>query len=218
MKYKLLLELIPLIEEFEKDNEFTNKNELLNFVTWINIKFEINNFENIDNLVDNERIEVTISRLIGFMGRYAKFYIKKALDGTALQSMEEFTFLATLLQSGNMTKSELINRNLMEKPTGMEIINRLISNGMIHQIESEVDKRSKNLNLSEFGKSSLFTVFGSINMVADLVVGELNKFEKIHLAQCLLKLDNFHHTIFFNNKNDSIEELYNSKSSIKPLL
>lgn len=213
MKYKLLLELIPLMEEFENDNQFSNKNELLNFVTWLNMKFETNKFHNIDNLVENERIEVTISRLIGFMGRYAKFYIKKAFDGTVLQSMEEFTFLATLLQHGTMTKSELINRNLMEKPTGMEIINRLISNGMICQEDNDIDKRSKKLSISENGKLSLFTVFGTMDKVADLVVGKLNDFEKIHFAQCLMKLDLFHNEIYFNNKNNSIEELHKEKTT-----
>ena len=52
------------------------------------------------------------------MYRYARNYSKKALEKTPLQTIDEFTYLGVLMQSP-MTKTQLINRHVQEKTTGM---------------------------------------------------------------------------------------------------
>jgi hypothetical protein len=52
------------------------------------------------------------------MYRYAKGYIKKALQESIIQTPDEFSFLITLMTFESLTKTELINKQVIEKTSG----------------------------------------------------------------------------------------------------
>ena len=79
---------------------------------------------------------------------------KKALEKTPLQTLEEFTYLATLLQSP-MTKTQLINQHIQEKTTGMAVIQRLIKQNWVKQSENTADGRSQIVEITAEGRTIL---------------------------------------------------------------
>jgi DNA-binding MarR family transcriptional regulator len=126
------------------------------------------------------------------MSRYAKFYIKKALEGTPLQTAEDFTALAILLTHNQLSKSELIGHNLQEKTSGTEVIRRLIASGLVRQWDNEKDKRSKHIAITDEGKALLYQVFEHTNYVGKIITGKLTFAEKFTLQYLLQKLEDFH--------------------------
>src|SRR5690625_7514741 len=85
------------------------------------------------------------------MNRYARLYSKSAIHGSEFSTQEDFIYLINLKARGEMTKMELIKKNVHEKSAGMQIIKRLIDNKWISQRSSEVDKRSKLISITNKG-------------------------------------------------------------------
>jgi len=202
--YKLVHQLLKLVEDFEDKNtgrelclsEFSgfliNHLSTSHSVSGADVRFGKNedNSQQLAFQIDN-----TIGRLFIYMSRYAKSYIKKTLDGTALQSPEDFTCLAILLTHDSLSKSDLINKNIQEKTSGTEVIRRLLQAGLVSQLDDENDKRSKRISITDQGKQLLYRIFDDMNDVGKIVAGNLNLTEKLNLQYLLQKLDSFHYKL-----------------------
>ena len=138
------------------------------------------------------QLDNNIGRLFVYMSRYAKSYIKKTLDGTLLQTAEDFTALAVLLTHKSLSKSELISYNLQEKASGSEVIRRLIAAGLVEQWDNAGDKRVKQIGITEAGRQLLYAVFVDMSYVGKMITGDLSTPEKLTLQYLLQKLENFH--------------------------
>src|SRR5690606_2206922 len=148
MKYDILKSVIDLVEEFEIENSLENiyPDDIEGFKRWINVKYNSQGLETEpywEGKESGRSAESVISTLIVHMNRYAKSYSKSAIYGSDFSSQEDFIYLINLKAFGEMTKMDLIKKNVHEKPAGMQIINRLISQGWVNQTDSEIDKRSK---------------------------------------------------------------------------
>lgn len=144
------------------------------------------------------QLDNNIGQLFVYMSRYAKVYIKKALDGTPLLTAEDFTALAVLLTHDHLSKSELISHNLQEKTSGTEVIKRLLAAGLIQQWDDEKDKRSRQIAITVEGKQLLYRVFEDMNHVGKMISGKLTLSEKLTLRYLLQKLEDFHHQHYQN--------------------
>jgi DNA-binding MarR family transcriptional regulator len=200
--YDLIHQLINLVEGLEEENQgrevslqdFTGY--LLNKVgdhagntTSSEVRFGDRESAALDIAY---QLDNNIGRLFVFMSRYAKFYIKKALEDTPLQAAEDFTALAILLTHSHLSKSELISYNLQEKASGTEVIRRLIASGLVRQWDDLKDKRSKHIAITDQGKELLYRVFEHTNYVGKIITGKLTIAEKFTLQYLLQKLENFH--------------------------
>lgn len=150
---------------------------------------------------------VMASRLLAGLYGYAKNYSRRALEGTPLQSIEEFTYLAVLLESGALTKTALINLHTHGKTSGMDIIRRLHVLGLVEETDNPEDKRSKVVSITDLGKITLFQAFGKMNAAALLVVEPLEADEKMLLLHLLRKLDIFHKEMIHHRKDELDERL-----------
>ena len=155
--------------------------------------------------------ESEINTLIVHMNRYAKTYSKSAIFDTAFSTQEEFIYLIILRALGAMTKTELIKRNLQEKPVGMQIIQRLISQGWIQQSSSLQDKRSKVISITPQGIATLENNMVKIRQATKVVTGNLSDMEKMQLIKLLQKLDRFHQAIYAENIDSAqlVDVVYN---------
>lgn len=201
--YKLVHQLLNLVEQFEKDNASAEMS-IQGFAGFL-----VNHLEKDTPAVaapdirfgKNEQhaqalayqIDNSIARLFIYMSRYAKSYVKKALDGTPLQTAEDFTCLAILLTHDNMSKGDLISRNLQEKTSGTEVIRRLINADLVKQWDDDKDKRGKRISITETGKQLLYKVFGDMDHVGQIITGDLSLSEKLVLQHLLQKLESFHY-------------------------
>jgi DNA-binding MarR family transcriptional regulator len=215
--YQLVHQLLTLVETFEIENE--QEATLRDFAGFLVSHTEKPN----DGLASTEirfgesehiaqefafQIDNNIARLLLFMSRYAKSYIKKALEDTPLQTAEDFTCLAILLTHDDLSKTELISHNIQEKTSGSVVINRLISLGLIKQWDNKEDKRGKRISITEEGRAMLYRIFEHTNHVGKIVTGKLSMEEKLTLQYLLQKLENFHYPIHENKIVSSRDDLF----------
>jgi DNA-binding MarR family transcriptional regulator len=209
--YQLIHELITLVEQFEQENP-GRQISMQDFAGFLintagsptdRSPTDRSPTDRIGNDVrfgENEttaqelayQLDNHIGQLFVYMSRYAKSYIKKALDGTPLLTAEDFTALAILLTHDHLTKSELINHNLQEKTSGTEVIKRLLAAGLIKQWDDVNDRRSKQIAITDPGKQLLYQVFEDMNHVGKMITGKLTLSEKLTLHYLLQKLEDFH--------------------------
>ena len=218
--YQLAHQLLNLLEEFDKENqgEELSMQDFAGFFINRMAASAVPTDSSDVRFGDQEpeaqevafQIDNNIGRLVVYMSRYAKFYIKKALDSTPLQTAEDFTCLAILLTHNNLLKGDLISRNIQEKTSGTEVIRRLLAADLVVQVDDETDKRSKRVSITQKGRELLYRVFTDMSNVGKIVTGNLNLQEKLTLQFLLQKLEYFHHDVY-HNKNIS------SKADLKEL-
>lgn len=205
MKFGIIKDVIRLVEEFESQNESeTYSNDIAGFKNWI---IDANPAQKCPQIANSDwegkengrSPESVISTLLVHLNRYAKTYSKAAIADSDFHTQDEFSYLITLKAFGLMTKMELIKKNIQDKSSGMLIINRLVKQGWIEQNNSEIDRRSKLLRITEAGKLALENQMDKIRNASQIVAGNLNDSEKMNLIDILTKLDEFHNPIYLKN-------------------
>lgn len=213
MNYEFLKSLLTQAEAFERDTLTEANQTLAGFSAWLHqrqatipapVKPEVPFHPLVDGAVASD---IEIVTLVSCVYRYAKLYSKKALAGTPISTIDEFTYLVQLLRDTNPSKTELIEENIHEKTTGTEILRRLIGNGLIEQFDDPNDRRSKRLKLSDSGLELMNQIMPRMNQVATLVGGELSVAEKQQLVGLLEKLHLFHNPLFLDERDVPIAEL-----------
>ncbi|RRA97125.1 MarR family winged helix-turn-helix transcriptional regulator [Paenimyroides viscosum] len=203
MKYALIKNTIDLVEAFDSSNANQNySNDIIGFKKWIaeNYAENANVAETYWEGKENGRTaDSAISTLLVHMNRFAKNYSKAAISGSEFSTQEDFIYLINLKAFGEMTKMELIKKNVHEKPVGILIINRLITKGWVIQEESKTDKRSKVIAITNQGLQVLESQMGKIRKATNMVTGNLTETEKTELIRLLSKLNDFHKPIYEMN-------------------
>lgn len=216
MQYKLLKELVDLLADFESQvDQHGFSQDLEGFKRWITqaqlggrpAAPEAPSWEGQEL---GRSAESVISTLLVHLGRYAKSYSKSAIYDSVFATQEDFIYLINLKAFGAMTKTDLIKKNIHEKPVGMQIINRLIKQDLVWQQDSQTDKRSKIIVISRSGLQALEERMLHIRKATQLVAGNLTEAEKLELIQLLQKLESFHQPIFIQNldASDLLETVY----------
>lgn len=197
--YDLIKDVIGLVESFEIASLDKSDQSIDDFIGWI-VRNNYNKgtlrepeWEGKEN---NRSPESVISTLLVHMNRYAKSYSKSAMLGSDFTTQEDFIFLINLKAFGKMTKMELIKKNVQEKSVGIQIINRLLKNGWVGQMESEKDKRSTYLYITDQGLEALDAIMGNVRVATNVVAGDLEYEEKMELIRLLNKLNQFHKSIY----------------------
>lgn len=155
-----------------------------------------------------------ISILIVLMNRYARGYLKQAMQDSLLHTPDEFSFLITLMTFKSLRKSELIKRQVMEKTTGTEIIRRLIEKGMIKESADRNDRRSKLISITKPGREEILRILPLMSDVSEIIAGNLSNDEVNTLAYLLKKLDHFHNDIYNNNRELSLNDILKKTNSL----
>jgi DNA-binding MarR family transcriptional regulator len=208
MNYLLVKDVIDLVQQFDIQNERSKSYEtsVEGFKEWISSTTKTISIElDWEGKENGRSVDSVINTLIVHLNRYAKSYSKSAIFGSNFSTQEDFTYLINLKAFGEMSKMDLIKKNVHEKPVGMQIINRLINQGWIEQRNSKIDKRSKVISISEAGLEALGNQMDKIRKATAIVTGNLSQNEKMELIRLLNKLDDFHRQIY--NKNIDTENL-----------
>jgi len=208
MQYQLLKDVIDLMSEYEEAELSQDKVANLDqFLDWLFLNKNKNvplalNYDNLywEGKKEGRTPESVINTLIVHLSKYAKFHSKVILDNIDFSSQEDFIYLITLKSFGQMSKIDLIKKNIQDKPAGNKIIDRLIKKGFIEQIDSKVDKRSKIVFITNKGIKVLEDKMPVIKSVTNLVTGDLTESEKFNLIMLLQKLDRFHNPIYTNEE------------------
>lgn len=207
MNYTLIKDFIDLLQEFETEIQACPDlypRSIQGFKAWITDKENADQKERPEEPYwegkENGRTpESAISTLLVHLNRYAKTYSKSAISNSEFSTQEDFIYLINLKAFGEMTKMALIKKNIHDKPVGMLIIARLLRQGLIEQADSDLDKRSKLIRITERGLLILEKQMEKIRQATNIVAGNLNYREKMELIRILNKLDSFHYPIFSRN-------------------
>jgi DNA-binding MarR family transcriptional regulator len=214
-KNEILNTLINNFFSFDAEKGNHEEYSMYEFIGYLNAKSERQELEirkisgENKELLNYEYSSATrdISILIVMMNRYAKWYIKKVLRDSLLQTPDEFSFLISLMTYDSLSKSELITKQIMEKTSGTEIINRLVKRGMIFETADQNDKRSIRVSITRSGREEILRILPLMTNVTEIVVGNLG-FEEINtLSYLLKKLDYFHNDIYLNKRRQPLSEI-----------
>lgn len=217
MKTKnILIQLIEFLSEYENESTQTGAEvNMTDFIGFLNSNYQSENVksnqirgqEQTPEFTNQDGPATDISILIVLLFRYAKGYIKKALKDSMIKTADEFSFLITLMTYKSLSKTELIQKQVMEKTSGTEIINRLVKLGLITQVADKEDKRSIRVSITPLGRVELLKILPHMQTVSQIVTGNLSETEKSMLAYMLRKLEAFHNDIFLNKKEAELTDL-----------
>jgi DNA-binding MarR family transcriptional regulator len=215
-KSEILTTLITNFFSFEAEKGNHEEYSMDEFIGYLNAKSESQELEmreisgkNKEWFKDEYRNTTSdISILIVLMSHYAKWYIKKVLRESHLQTPDEFSFLITLMTYDSLSKSELITKQVMEKTSGTEVIHRLLKRGLIAESADENDKRSIRVSITGTGKDEILRILPLMSKVTKIVVGNLSTEEINTLSYLLKKLDYFHNNIYMNKRGKSLSDIF----------
>ncbi|MCC2546591.1 MarR family transcriptional regulator [Hymenobacter sp. BT175] len=208
MKYALLKQVLEEVEAFEQTRPSAGAAMLADFAAWLHTRTtEVSIGMAQSVATPRMSAEAEIGKLIVFMNRYARSYIRLGLAGTPLLTPDDFAYLATVLGHQPLSKTEVIARNVHEKASGTEVIKRLLAHGLVAEQAHATDRRSKLLTVTEAGMGVLGQVFGRMDQAAQLIAGDLTPDERAQLLYLLQKLDAFHHPIYAGARPGSFEQL-----------
>ncbi|RIV17691.1 hypothetical protein DYU11_31090 [Fibrisoma montanum] len=213
MKYTLIWELLNEVESFENEPEQNGDLSLAAFTGWL-VNRQVNLPRDATQTLHREPPESIISRFVFFLQRYALMYVRQVLADTPLTTFDDFAYLATLASNPGLTKIELIERNIHGKTTGMEIIRRLVSTGLVEQAEHTIDKRSKLLTVTSQGHQLLAKTRVLMKQVASVVVGDLTEAEQLQLMHLLNKLHTYHYPVY-QQGSKAIDQVLKQSSAKK---
>lgn len=192
--------------------------DIQGFVTWLSARLAISTPKikepHWEGKEKGRSPESVISTLLVRLSRYGKGYSRVAIQGSVFSTQDEFVYLILLKAFGPMTKMELIKRNVQDKPTGIQIINRLLHRGWIDQAVSTTDKRSRIISINSKGEHLLSLQMTRIRQASQIVTGPLTYEEKMELIRLLNKLDTFHQAIDEEHiESDQLLDLITSRIS-----
>ena len=204
MNYTLLKQLLEQAEEFEHLRPATAPAaDLASFAAWLHgrtatpsatptaVRGPVTAYSRAD-----VKSEAYLVKLVISLYRYGRSYIRQALAGTPLLTPDDFAYLAGVLGQGPISKTALIVHTVHEKPSGNEVIKRLLARELVQEQPHATDGRSKLLTVTDAGRQVLFGVFGRMEQAAQLVAGNLTLAERAQLLHLLQKLDAFHQPIY----------------------
>ena len=227
-KYRTILKLITYWEEFEE----TNSNVTIQaFGQWLiqnSIKETSYNNISINRPIDFDlpiylKYEQSLDPedhlldLISRISRLHEFYIRKFLCNLPINTRLEFVFLYTIDLMGGVKKTEVINVHLVEFTTGMDIIKRLLNQGLIVESLKEADKRSKLVHTTEAGKAVLNKSLRQMDAEKEMFLACINSNKWKKIMSTLEELNSFHNSIYLKHKSKSDAEIINLVASLRHL-
>lgn len=207
-KFDLAKSMISLIDDYEKTGNKRMTTE--SFLLWLNDKTIVagqSRSANLDKEQSTAFSEWRISYFVWMMSKYAKTYVKRALQNSPLVGLDDFGFLISLCYEGSKTKTELIQQNINEVSSGMEIIKRLEKNDLIKSGRDANDKRAIRLTATAKGQKTLAEAMKEMYKASNIIAGNLDNMERLQLLTILNKLHLFHQPIFLNENKTDLEEI-----------
>jgi len=204
--YDNIRRLIAYWQEYEENNPIQDFND---FGKWLDKKdtsdsssssTDINSgdelshskSQNEDELNNRQRFLDVIFRL----SRLQDFYVKKLFEGIPLNNLLEFNFLFSLNRNISFKKKEIIDYNLVEYTTGIDIIKRLIKLQLVIEFTDQLDKRSKRLKITSEGKRVLIDALIVLNKIGYLFFDDRQHENWEVCMQNLTELVEYHRKIF----------------------
>lgn len=180
METDKIIHLLKTFDAFEKETQNT---DLKHFANWILQKQKQENS-------NTSQLNRDLGYALNKVNRYSKLFAKQYLEGLAISSLEEFSFLTSIKILINPSKSEVYEHTVTELATGQQMMRRLINLGLVEETEDLQDKRIKRVRLTTDGEKVQNQAFEKIGEECNFKFKDLtdeNKKELLEILQYLLE-------------------------------
>jgi MarR family transcriptional regulator, lower aerobic nicotinate degradation pathway regulator len=187
---KIITELINYLNTFEieKGKEAI---DLKDFILWLNGHvFDQNH--SLESSHDEINIDMELTFLLIMQSKHYKSYCKEALINTEINSPDEYSFLYHLSMVDSYRKMELIHIHLLEAPSGIEVIKRLLKKGFIEEFDDKKDKRAKRICITKNGRQETDKLTPHMQEVYSKMAAETTLKEKLHIVSFLKRFNDYH--------------------------
>ena len=188
--FNILQELVGWVEKFTMEN-LQEKKDLKDFIVWLNSKvFDDHSTHQLNE--DNEMIDMELTFLLIMQNKHYKSYSKKALVNSEITTPDSYSFLYHLNLVDSYRKMELINIHLLEPPSGIEILKRLLKKELIEEFDDIDDKRAKRIKITEKGRKEVRVNMKRMQKVFKTMTAEMSLNEKLHIISFLRNINEYH--------------------------
>jgi DNA-binding MarR family transcriptional regulator len=195
---------IPVLTAWERFSDQQPQGSLREFASWLlnhldplrqtpalpNSEPIMKSGQRLSEVFDNE--DFLAHFFIGRLGRYAKSYGKSIIAEHGFASSDELLFLSLISRMDQPTKKEVCIANATELTTGMDILRRLVKNGLIEETPDERDGRAKRLSLTDQGHAMINRIYAQFEQIPTSVLADLDEVERRQFIQTLTYLNNYH--------------------------
>lgn len=190
------MSLIPLVSAWESFVDETHSTDLQQFAHWLLASpapssSVLTDKELADAYTPTVSENALVGHLLGRLYKFLKGYTKPILSETHLGGLDDFHFLASLKMAGEITKKELIQLNLVEISTGLDIIRRLTKQGYVTEKEHPQDKRALLISITPAGAIVLDAAYQKLQHLPDMLTS-LTEAERVNFTAWLKRLDDAH--------------------------
>jgi len=183
-------DLIKWFGLYTKENEAPDL-DLKSFIIWLNSKLFADEHEN-HSKHDTDLLDMELTFLLALQHRHYKAYAKEALGESELTSPEGFSFLYHLSMVDSYRKMELIKMHLIEPPSGIEVLKRLLKKQLIEEFGDPDDKRATRIRISKTGKKEIHLIMPKMKAVFSSMTADMSLNEKLHVVSFLKHMNDYH--------------------------
>lgn len=194
---------VPLIALWEEYLSDTGKADVVKFAVWVQQRHTMSGViskqvEPLGAYFDQQtathnysqrssEAAVTLWRL----SKFIRYYTRPVLAENGLAGQDDFAILAHVDYRKSCSKKEAISANIIELTTGVEIIRRLIKQGLLTERPNPADGRERLISLTKSGQAKLYAIYKGFVNIQD-VLADLDAAQREHLFTILKSLDDFH--------------------------
>lgn len=174
-------ELLGLYEKFVNEKKGTEG--IQQFVLWLNKEL----FFTTDTK-DQHDLETQIPFLISIINKRYKGMVKEVLADSEVSNADSYSFLYHLFMVDSFRKMEIVEIHEIPAPSGIEILKRLLTKGLIEEFDDPRDKRAKRVRISSKGKleiENLAPRMAQLNEQFSQILGQQKKLQLIALLQSI---------------------------------
>lgn len=200
--------ILPLIEEWEAFQNEHPTNNLTDFAQWLLQRSgaePVVVVPSVDEVASMPEWKSEMPQIPDTSGIAAymivrlykafRFYVKPILHQHNLAGVDDFFFLATLLWKSHINKKMLCHLNMTDIPTGIDIIKRLVAQGLVAEVDNDLDKRQKLLHITPQGAQVAYEVFGATQHLPK-ILGDLDAQQGMDVLRQLDHLNHLHTQIY----------------------
>ena len=188
----IVAELIEHLRRFEIEKG-QEPQDLKEFAIWLSqLMFESHN--SLESNQDESNIDMELTFFLIMQSKHYKTYCKEALVNTEINSPDEYSFLYHLSLVDSFRKMELIHIHLLEAPSGIEVIKRLLKKEFIEEFDDKDDKRAKRVRITNKGRKETDKITPQMKSVYSKMTAEMSLKEKLYAVSMLKELNDYHLT------------------------
>lgn len=186
----IVTELIELLRRFETEKG-QDPQDIKEFAIWLSqLMFESHN--SLESNQGESNINMELTFLLIMQSKHYKTYCKEAFVNTEINSPDEYSFLYHLSLVDSFRKMELIHIHLLEAPSGIEVIKRLLKKEFIEEFDDKDDKRAKRVRITNKGRKETDKITPRMKSVYSKMTAEMSLKKKLYAVSFLKELNDYH--------------------------